>query len=173
VVKYGVILDAKFFEYLEAHTAGLLRREPDVLRHVVARCCRLKADVVEQDEREETGLRETLNFGHTAGHAFEMLSGGKLPHGEAVLWGLLYALKLSAKLGVLDNTPGAAKITGLIEPLPLPAACRRPSDFLKLVRADKKRGGRENRFLLLRSPGDVEPTDNIPEKVLLAAMEEL
>jgi 3-dehydroquinate synthetase len=61
----------------------------------------------------------------------------------------------------------------MIEPLPLPAACRRPEQFLKLVRADKKRGGRDNRFLLLRSPGDVEPADNIPERVLLAALEEI
>src|SRR5207302_4191247 len=71
VVKYGVILDAEFFAWLEAHADALLQREPAAVRHVVARSCRLKADVVERDEREETGLRAALNYGHTFAHAFE------------------------------------------------------------------------------------------------------
>ncbi len=75
VVKYGVILDAKFFEYLEANAAGINQHNQDVLVNVVARCCRLKADVVEKDERERSGLRAVLNYGHTFGHAFESLSG--------------------------------------------------------------------------------------------------
>ncbi|HID23931.1 MAG TPA: 3-dehydroquinate synthase, partial [Planctomycetaceae bacterium] len=74
VVKYGVIQDAELFAYLEAQVEALKRRDPDVLRHVVARCCRLKADVVEQDEFERTGLRSILNYGHTFAHAFEALS---------------------------------------------------------------------------------------------------
>ncbi len=75
VVKYGVVLDAELFGYLEANAAALVERRQDVLVHVIARCCRLKADVVEKDEREESGLRAVLNFGHTFGHAFETLSG--------------------------------------------------------------------------------------------------
>lgn len=173
LIKYALIGPGDLRLTIMRAFDGAMAGKPDDLLACVRACAEYKAGVCAADEREETGLRETLNFGHTAGHAFEMLSGGKLPHGEAVLWGLLYALKLSEKLGVLDNTPGAAKIAGLIKPLPLPADCRRPSAFLELVRADKKRGGRENRFLLLRSPGDVEPTDNIPEKVLLTALEEL
>ena len=74
VVKYGVILDADLFQYLEANAAAIVDRKQDSLAHVIARCCRLKADVVERDEREETGLRAILNFGHTFGHAFETLS---------------------------------------------------------------------------------------------------
>ena len=101
VVKYGVILDAEFFQYLEANTAALDRSATDdVLAHVVARCCRLKADVVEQDEREESGLRAVLNFGHTFGHAFETLCGyGKLLHGEAVAIGMVCAARLAQRLG--------------------------------------------------------------------------
>jgi 3-dehydroquinate synthase len=76
VVKYGAALDAELFVYLESNAAAVLAHEPDVLAHVIARCCRLKADVVEQDEREQTGLRAILNFGHTFGHAFEALSWG-------------------------------------------------------------------------------------------------
>src|SRR4029077_5169860 len=65
VVKYGVILDAEFFAELESHADAVLGRDPEVVRHIVARCCRLKADVVERDEREEKGLRVVLNYGHT------------------------------------------------------------------------------------------------------------
>ncbi len=68
VVKYGVIQDANFFEFLEQHVSELRRRDADTLRHVIARCCRLKADVVEADERETTGLRAILNYGHTFAH---------------------------------------------------------------------------------------------------------
>ena len=80
-----MILDAEFFAYLEAHAAELVAARPQTLVRVIARCCRLKADVVEQDEREETGLRAVLNYGHTFAHAFETLAGyGELLHGEAV-----------------------------------------------------------------------------------------
>src|SRR3990172_3703798 len=92
VVKYGVILDAELFDYLEANVAALTEREHDVLEHVIARCCRLKADVVERDEREETGLRAVLNYGHTFAHAVETLAGyGEILHGEAVAIGMLCA----------------------------------------------------------------------------------
>ena len=84
VVKYGVILDADFFQFLEDHADALLAREENALARAIARCCRLKADVVEQDEYEESGLRAVLNFGHTFGHAFETLSWNTspLPLGE-------------------------------------------------------------------------------------------
>ncbi len=173
LIKYALIGPGDLRLTIIRSFDGAMAGRPDDLLACVRACAEYKAGVCAVDEREETGLRETLNFGHTAGHAFEVLSRGRLPHGEAVLWGLRYALKVSEKMRVLDNTPGAWKVTGMIDPLPLPAACRGPKGFLKLVRADKKRGGRDNRFLLLRSPGDVEPTDNIPEKVLLAALEEL
>jgi 3-dehydroquinate synthase len=74
VVKYGVILDAGLFDYLEQNATAILKHDHDVLAHVIGRCCRLKADVVEQDEYEQSGLRAALNFGHTFGHAFESLS---------------------------------------------------------------------------------------------------
>jgi 3-dehydroquinate synthase len=103
VVKYGVILDAKLFDYLEANVAGLNRHDHGVLQQVIARCCRLKADVVQLDEHEETGLRAVLNYGHTFGHAFEALMGyGHLLHGEAVAIGMLCASRLAERLGRVD-----------------------------------------------------------------------
>jgi 3-dehydroquinate synthase len=76
VVKYGVILDAELFADLETGTAAVLAHDRGMLARVIARCCRLKADIVEQDEYEQSGLRAVLNFGHTFGHAFETLSWG-------------------------------------------------------------------------------------------------
>ncbi|HQU43694.1 MAG TPA: 3-dehydroquinate synthase, partial [Pirellulales bacterium] len=100
VVKYGVILDAEFFGWLEAHVAELNARDDACLRHVIARCCQLKARVVSQDEREQTGLRAVLNYGHTFCHAFETLTGySQLLHGEAVSIGMLCASRLAERLG--------------------------------------------------------------------------
>ena len=74
-----------------------------MLGRVIARCCRLKADVVEHDEREETGLRAVLNYGHTFAHAFEALAGyGQLLHGEAVAIGMVCAARLAERLGRVD-----------------------------------------------------------------------
>src|SRR5207249_984788 len=99
VVKYGVILDAEFFAYLETNAEAILGREPEAVRHVVARSCRLKADVVEKDEREEAGLRAALNYGHTFAHAFETVAGyGKWLHGEAIAAGMLCASRLAERL---------------------------------------------------------------------------
>src|SRR5205823_4410517 len=103
VVKYGVILDAEFFAWLEANAEAVLRREPAAVRAVVARSCRLKADVGEKDEREETGLRAVLNYGHTFAHAFETVGGyGAWLHGEAVSAGMVCASRLAGRRGLVS-----------------------------------------------------------------------
>ena len=120
VVKYGVILDAGFFDYLEANVAALASRDRDVLRHVIARCCRLKADVVEQDEFEHSGLRAILNYGHTFGHAVEALTGyGSVLHGEAVAVGMVCASRLAERLGRVDASFTARQVK-LLAALGLP-----------------------------------------------------
>ena len=104
VVKYGVILDADFFTFLEQHIDALNERRSDVLRQVVARCCQLKAEVVVSDERDETGVRAVLNYGHTFGHALESVSGyDRFLHGEAVAIGMLCASRLAERLGRIDS----------------------------------------------------------------------
>src|SRR5205823_6409179 len=104
VVKYGVILDADLFTYLETNADAVLRREPEVVRFIVAHCCRLKADVVERDEREETGLRAVLNYGHTFAHAFETAAGyGGWLHGEAVAAGMVCASRLAERHGLVGS----------------------------------------------------------------------
>src|SRR5260370_25391031 len=105
VVKYGMILDAEFFTYLEANAEAVLARHPENVGYVVSRCCRLKADVVEKDEREETGLRAVLNYGHTFAHAFETAAG---------YGGWLYARARAAAIvcAIRPGARGGARWTG-------------------------------------------------------------
>jgi 3-dehydroquinate synthase len=103
VVKYGVILDAEFFARLEHDAPALLQRQNEVLQQVIAHSCRLKVSVVEADEREETGHRAILNYGHTFAHALEAVAGyGHLLHGEAVSIGMVCAARLAQRLGRID-----------------------------------------------------------------------
>ena len=176
VVKYGVILDESFFEYLEANVRGLNARSADVLRHVVARSCRLKADVVEQDEFERTGLRAVLNYGHTFAHAFETLCGyGELLHGEAVSIGMVYAANLAARLNRIDPAV-TARQTSLLAALSLPT--RLPdgarldvNEVLDRMRLDKKTVGGRLRFVLPTRIGHVDLVDNVPESAVRAVLE--
>jgi 3-dehydroquinate synthase len=99
VVKYGIILDADFFEYLENHADAILARDTSALTEVIRRSCLLKARVVAEDEWETTGRRAILNYGHTFGHAIESLTEyGTLLHGEAVSIGMSMAGHLAASL---------------------------------------------------------------------------
>lgn len=119
VVKYGAVLDAEFFALLEQKVDGLLQRDVDLLGAVVARCCELKAQVVEQDERE-AGLRAVLNYGHTVGHALETLcSYRELVHGEAVAIGMVAAARLSCQAGYCTAAE-QQRITVLLQRLGLP-----------------------------------------------------
>jgi 3-dehydroquinate synthase len=119
VIKYGAVLDAELFTLLETRVDGLLKRDPHLLGRVIARCCEIKAWVVEQDEREG-GLRAVLNYGHTLGHAFETLSGYRdLVHGEAVAIGMVQAALLSQREGCC-TTSDVERITTLIQLLGLP-----------------------------------------------------
>ncbi len=167
VVKYGVILDASFFEYLETHVPELNRRIPEVLRHVVARSCRLKADVVEHDEFERTGLRAVLNYGHTFAHAFEALCGyGELLHGEAVAIGMVYASRLADRLGRIPvelTTRQEQLLRRLSLPVRLPHPKALPIDsLLGRMQLDKKSVGGQLRFVLPSRLGHVELVDGVP-----------
>ena len=158
VVKYGVILDAEFFAFLEAHAADLLARAPAALTTTIARCCRLKADVVEQDEFERSGLRAVLNYGHTYAHAFETLGGyGTLLHGEAVSIGMLCASRLAERLGRIDAA-ATARQRKLLEtfglPIDVPAVDR--DEAVQVMLRDKKVSHGTLRFVLPSRLGHVE-----------------
>jgi 3-dehydroquinate synthase len=174
VVKYGVILDPEFFAYVERHAEPLLRQEPAAVRHVVARSCRLKADVVEKDERELTGLRAVLNYGHTFAHAFEAVAGyGAWLHGEAVAAGMVCASRLAERRGLIPADLTQRQVR-LLEALDLPVRPERwPIDELLLVmRSDKKNEAGRLRFVLPRRLGEVALFDDVPEKDVRTVLEE-
>jgi 3-dehydroquinate synthase len=168
VIKYGVILDAEFFAYLEAHIAGLRSRDPDVLRHAIQRSCRLKADVVEQDEYEQTGLRAVLNYGHTFGHAYEALAGyGELLHGEAVAIGMVQASRLAERRELIDAAATDRQVALLRAvglPVALPTSLSWTADeVLERMRLDKKALAGRLRFILPTRIGHVELFDDVAE----------
>jgi 3-dehydroquinate synthase len=103
VIKYGVIWDEGFFEFLRCHRQDLFSLEPDYLNQVVAQCCAIKAAVVEKDERD-AGLRQILNFGHTMGHALEAITGYACwLHGEAVAIGMAAAADIATAFGIMPQ----------------------------------------------------------------------
>ena len=172
VVKYGVILDADFFAWLEAHVAELNGRDPSALRHVIARSCQLKANVVAQDEREQTGLRAVLNYGHTFCHAFEALTGySQLLHGEAVAIGMLCASRLAERLGRIDASL-TERQQRLLTSLGLPTDVPQLDDdeVLRAMSHDKKVEHRRLRFVLPSRLGHVELVGNVPEKLVRDAL---
>ncbi|NQV29189.1 MAG: 3-dehydroquinate synthase [Rhodopirellula sp.] len=177
VVKYGVILDAEFFQFLEQNVDGINAREPAILRHVIARSCQLKADVVKEDEFERTGLRAVLNYGHTYAHAFEALAGyGQLMHGEAVSIGMLYASRLAEKRGLIsaEVTSRQRRLLeqiGALTTLPNPAAFS-TDDILSKMRLDKKTVGGQLRFILPTKLGHVTTFTDVPESDVTAVVDE-
>lgn len=174
VVKYGVIMDAGFFVWLEHHADAVLNRDPASVAHIVARSCRLKADVVENDEREENGLRMILNYGHTFAHGFESVGGyGQWLHGEAVSAGMMSAAWLAEKRGLIGPEL-AIRQAKLLSHFGLPLVPKNewPTDaLLQVMRRDKKNVGGKMRFILPTSLGKVEAFDDISEEVVREILE--
>ncbi len=175
VVKYGVILDEKFFEYLEASIDKINRRDPEALRYIITRSCELKAMVVEGDEFERTGLRAVLNYGHTFGHAFEALSGyGQLLHGEAVSIGMLCASRLAERMGRIDHSVTERQVALLKAfhlPVDLPPTdAITPEAVIDKMRLDKKTVGDHIRFVLPSRMGHVEIVKDAPLADAIAAL---
>jgi 3-dehydroquinate synthase len=173
VVKYGMILDAEFFAYLETHASQINHRDREILAHVVHHCCQLKARVVEQDECETSGLRAVLNYGHTFAHAFEAAGDyQQWLHGEAVAAGMRCAARLAARLGRIDQAL-VERQDALLENLGL-ALDPPPTDPQELVRRmyrDKKVAAGRLRFVLPSQLGAVELVDDISDAEVIAALQ--
>ncbi len=161
IIKAGVIKDREFFDFLEANIDRIRSLDEGLLTAIVARSVRIKADYVEQDERD-TGIRNVLNLGHTIGHAIESVSGFDLKHGEAVAIGTVAAASISCRMGIL-SVDDFAKIKELLVRAGLPVAVP-PLDKEKVLDAmaqDKKVRAGKLRFILPRSIGDVFITDEV------------
>ena len=161
VVKYGMILDPAFFDEVEDRVGALLDLDPSAIGSVIRRSCELKAEVVAVDEREETGRREVLNFGHTVGHAIEAVGGydGPFRHGEAVAAGMVAECRIAERLGWVDDGP-RRRLVALLQRLGLPIDARGldPVALLRSMRHDKKNRDGRIAFVLPRRIGRVEST---------------
>jgi 3-dehydroquinate synthase len=171
VIKYGVIADAKLFAFLEKNMDAILKRDAAALAHIIRRSIEIKAQVVSRDEKE-SGLRETLNFGHTFGHALESATQYKrFQHGEAVAWGMMCAALLGHE--TIDTPPDAmSRIVALTRRMgPLPEWPRiRPQRLLEFMRSDKKVRAGKLRFVLAPRIGRAGSYDGIQEKVVLCIL---
>jgi len=167
VIKYGVIYDREFFEFLEAERNAILALDLPVLERVIETCCTIKADVVAQDERE-ADLRRILNFGHTIGHAVEADSDYQLAHGSAVAIGMVAASKLAVAKGMLDKLD-ADRLEALISAFGLPTAIptNAQRDRLKgYLLTDKKTVAGRPFFVLPTAIGKVEITAEVSEELI-------
>jgi 3-dehydroquinate synthase len=175
VVKTGAALDATLFRSLETGLDALRRRDAGLLEAVVATCCAAKARIVEEDEREETGLRMVLNYGHTIGHALEALSGyRRWLHGEAVAIGMAAAGRLAVRLGWTDRDT-AARTEALLEGVGLPIRFSgvAPDAILDALRHDKKARDGRVPFVLMRSLGRAEVCHEVPMDTVLQVVQEI
>ncbi|TWT96721.1 3-dehydroquinate synthase [Botrimarina colliarenosi] len=173
VVKYGVILDADFFEFLEQKADAVVARDAQVLREIIQRSCRLKADVVEADEREQSGQRAKLNYGHTFGHALEAATGySELLHGEAVAIGMVCASRLAESMGRIESSVTRRQVE-LLERFGLPVAVPdgiELGELSALMWRDKKVRDGEVHFVLPTRLGEVETVTSPGDDAVLAAM---
>ena len=168
VIKYGIIEDADFFCWLEQHVEELMGLEPSLMSRAIAKCCQIKADVVEADETEK-GKRALLNLGHTFGHAIEAEQGyGNWLHGEAVGAGMVLASQTSVMQGLLTQQQHN-RIVQLIQAAKLPI--KKPDDmdfdaFMKHMMRDKKVQDGQLRLVLPESIGCAGIYQAVPESTL-------
>ncbi|RBW48167.1 3-dehydroquinate synthase [Marinobacter sp. F3R11] len=172
VIKYGLIRDIGFLGWLEQEVDQLVARDNESLAEAILRSCACKADVVAQDERE-SGLRATLNLGHTFGHAIETFAGyGNWLHGEAVGTGMVMAADLSEREGSISHADydRIVRLIGRASLPVLPPENMTQADFMSLMAVDKKNLDGRLRLVLLRSVGDAVVTSDASPENLAATL---
>lgn len=174
VIKYGIIGNRSFFSFLTEKAEAILAREESALTEIIALSCRTKAEIVGKDEREE-GIRITLNFGHTIGHAIEACTGfERYNHGEAVAIGMHGAMLLSRHMGLC----GAEDVTAVRElllryRLPIYAPGCREDELMAFIQRDKKVTLGKVNWVLVKNIGETVVTDNVPEDMVRQTLTEL
>jgi 3-dehydroquinate synthase len=167
VIKHAVIADPELLERLEGCADRACVGDPDLLEELVSRSCAIKARVVGTDERETSGARALLNFGHTVGHALESAS-QKMPdplrHGEAVGLGMLAAARIATALGGADLEPRLRALLAAVR-LPVDLDRRLSHEVLARVAVDKKRGGDAISFVVVDAPGTARLVPLLPSRI--------
>ncbi|WJV54252.1 3-dehydroquinate synthase [Prodigiosinella aquatilis] len=172
VIKYGIILDYAFFEWLELNIETVCKLQDASLAYCIRRCCELKAEVVAADERE-TGLRALLNLGHTYGHAIEAEMGyGNWLHGEAVAAGIMMAAHTARRLGQFSSSD-VERVKLLLSRAGLPVHGPQqmaPESYLPHMMRDKKVLAGELRLVLPTAIGQSEVCSGVPHELVLASI---
>jgi 3-dehydroquinate synthase len=172
-LKCGVIGSPALFHFFEENKQKLLHREPGPLEWVIAESVRLKASIVESDDRE-AGLRQVLNLGHTIGHAIEAETGFRaILHGEAVAWGMLAVTNIALSMARLDSVTAGRIADAVLGLGSLPKLNVEPRRILRRIQTDKKTANGVPHFVLPRDIGRVEMANDIPQSNIIAAVQEL
>jgi 3-dehydroquinate synthase len=173
VIKMALLADQQLWDYLEGHSAELQRLEVESLTHVIGTCCRLKADVVQADEKE-AGYRRVLNLGHTVGHALERLSDYRVAHGDAVAMGLVSAARLALCMGLIPEAV-VQRLEKLCAAWNLPV--RIPAEFspeaiVAALKTDKKQLAGKLHFILPVRIGAVVERHDLDLEMLRRVLQE-
>ena len=175
IIKYGLIRDTEFFNWLENNIQKLLDRDPETLAYAVHRSCKNKAEIVAEDELEQSGKRALLNFGHTFGHAIETGTGyGNWLHGEAIAYGMLMAMRLSIKLRWI-NEQDYLRVEKLLQKANLPTQAPdnlSPENFMQLMSVDKKVRDEKLYLVLLKQIGEAILTAEFKPSLLEETLNE-
>jgi len=170
VVKHGAIADAQFLDWIEANSKALLACDTDAMSHAVLRSCEIKSAVVSADEREG-GIRATLNFGHTFGHAIEAGMGyGEWLHGEAVGCGMVLGADLSCRLNLISKAE-VERLTNIIHSMNLPIMPPKfgAKRYMELMQIDKKTEGGQIRYVVLEKMGKAQ-IKNVPDAQVIETL---
>ena len=171
VIKHGAIADAAFLDWIEANTAALLACDTEAMAHAVLRSCQIKSAVVSADEREG-GIRATLNFGHTFGHAIEAGMGyGEWLHGEAVACGMVMGADLSCRLKHISKAD-LDRLRKVIQSMNLPTEAPKfgAPRYMELMQVDKKTEGGQIRYVVLEKIGKAQ-IKSVPDALVLETLQ--
>ena len=176
VVKYGIIWDKSLFETFESNLTKLIDTYQTTTFPIelIHRCCQIKAEIVQKDEKEKHQLRSLLNFGHTVGHAIEATLGyGSIRHGEAIIYGMQAAANLSVALGSFSHSENE-HLQKLLAKFPLPNIQNINQTELKAnIQNDKKKDSNSIRFILLKQIGEAFENKDLPEGLLEEVLSQL
>lgn len=178
VIKYALIQDSDFYQWLQVNKDSILNKEPDSLQYMIAKSCEIKAYIVAQDEKEQ-GVRALLNLGHTFGHALEAFAGYSdiLLHGEGVALGMGMAVNLSVKLGFCDQSV-YEDVIEFMQEVGLPVSLSEIDvnwdiqELLNLMYQDKKVSEGKMVFILLKSIGEGITQNDIDSSLILQVLQE-
>ncbi len=174
ILKHGLIRDEGYYSWLVNNFNEITDREPEVLEHMIAGSCEIKAAVVEEDPTEQ-GVRAILNFGHTLGHAIERYMNFSFTHGECVALGSVAAAWISYKRGNLSDME-FYEIRDMFVPFGLPITLPDDADakkILEISKSDKKMDGKKVKFILLKEPGKAVIDTTVTEDEMLDALQQL